>query len=240
MLEPHMLTHIEQLANYLTSSIRSTQEISRYLVENTLRSFGIVHCFFWRVDADKKMRFVSGHSKEAPSSEDFQPINLESKLPVTDCIKSGEIIWISNRDQLYKNYSEMDKYPLPAKYKTFVSVPLKYEGYPIASWGLTCEENIDPNPILISYLNTVSGMAGLYAKDLPEFKSARKDGVSRRVLSRRQNNILNLVKEKLTNQEIGVELGFSESTIRQETMKIYKILNVKNRREAAAFKFLED
>ena len=69
---------------------------------------------------------------------------------------------------------------------------------------------------------------------------SRQQGTSRRVLSRRQNNILNLIREKLTNREIGDELGYSESTIRQETMRIYQILHVNNRREAAAFKFIED
>ena len=55
-----------------------------------------------------------------------------------------------------------------------------------------------------------------------------------------KNNILNLMREKLTNREIGDELGYSESTIRQETMRIYQILDVDNRRQAAAFKFIED
>ena len=48
------------------------------------------------------------------------------------------------------------------------------------------------------------------------------------------------MREKLTNREIGDELGYSESTIRQETMRIYQILDVDNRRQAAAFKFIED
>ena len=62
----------------------------------------------------------------------------------------------------------------------------------------------------------------------------------RLVLGCQQNKILDLIREKLTNREIGEELGYSESTIRQETMRIYNILSVDNRREAAAFKFNED
>ena len=89
-------------------------------------------------------------------------------------------------------------------------------------------------------ISAVSGITGLYAQSLPELKSAIPGGVSRKVLLRRQNNILNLMREKLTNREIGDELGYSESTIRQETMRIYQILDVDNRRQAAAFKFIED
>ena len=82
--------------------------------------------------------------------------------------------------------------------------------------------------------------SSLYAKNMVEFKVALEQGVSRKLLSRRQNKILDLIKEKLTNREIGEELGYSESTIRQETMRIYRILGVGNRRGASTFKFIED
>jgi DNA-binding NarL/FixJ family response regulator len=39
--------------------------------------------------------------------------------------------------------------------------------------------------------------------------------------------------EGKTNHELASELGFSVSTIRHETMRIYQILSVSDRREAA-------
>lgn len=38
--------------------------------------------------------------------------------------------------------------------------------------------------------------------------------------------------QDFTNPQIGKELGFSESTVRQETMRIYQILQVAGRKEA--------
>jgi DNA-binding NarL/FixJ family response regulator len=40
------------------------------------------------------------------------------------------------------------------------------------------------------------------------------------------------MRDQYTNPEIAKELGFSESTIRHETIRIYQILKVSGRKEA--------
>jgi DNA-binding CsgD family transcriptional regulator len=52
-------------------------------------------------------------------------------------------------------------------------------------------------------------------------------------LSRRQILILRGMVEGKTNHELATELGFSVSTIRHETMRIYQALAVSDRKEAA-------
>jgi DNA-binding NarL/FixJ family response regulator len=51
-------------------------------------------------------------------------------------------------------------------------------------------------------------------------------------LSARQLTILSHVQDGLVNLEIAKELMLSESTIRQETVRIYRALGVGNRQEA--------
>ncbi len=53
-----------------------------------------------------------------------------------------------------------------------------------------------------------------------------------RALSDRQMLILGLMAKGLTNGQIAARVGFSESTVRQETMAIYRFLNVGGRHEA--------
>ena len=50
-------------------------------------------------------------------------------------------------------------------------------------------------------------------------------------LTTRQWTILNAIRKGLTNLEIAIELGFSESLIRQETVQIYRKLGVSGRKE---------
>jgi DNA-binding NarL/FixJ family response regulator len=52
-------------------------------------------------------------------------------------------------------------------------------------------------------------------------------------LSQRQILILRGMVEGKTNHELANELGFSVSTIRHETMRIYQALAVSDRKEAA-------
>jgi len=52
-------------------------------------------------------------------------------------------------------------------------------------------------------------------------------------LTPRQLLILSGMVEGKTNHELSVELGFSVSTVRHETMAIYKVLGVSDRKEAA-------
>jgi DNA-binding NarL/FixJ family response regulator len=52
-------------------------------------------------------------------------------------------------------------------------------------------------------------------------------------LSTRQISILRGMVEGKTNHELANELGFSVSTIRHETMRIYQALAVSDRKEAA-------
>ena len=52
-------------------------------------------------------------------------------------------------------------------------------------------------------------------------------------LSQRQIQILRGMVEGKTNHELATELGFSVSTVRHETMRIYQALGVSDRKEAA-------
>jgi DNA-binding NarL/FixJ family response regulator len=51
--------------------------------------------------------------------------------------------------------------------------------------------------------------------------------------SQRQLLVLKSITDSKTNNVIARELGFSVSTIRHETMRIFEILSVSDRREAA-------
>jgi DNA-binding NarL/FixJ family response regulator len=54
-----------------------------------------------------------------------------------------------------------------------------------------------------------------------------------RVLTPRQREILELVVEGLSNARIAERLFLTESTIKQHLRAAYKLLNVRNRTEAA-------
>ena len=80
---------------------------------------------------------------------------------------------------------------------------------------------------------------GLYLSLAHEQGSSTSRSIVERIeagsdqLTPRQVSILRGMVEGKTNHELSVELGFSVSTIRHETMAIYKELGVSDRKEAA-------
>jgi DNA-binding CsgD family transcriptional regulator len=69
------------------------------------------------------------------------------------------------------------------------------------------------------------------ARTINSLESSRESGDAK--LSARQLAILRGMVEGKTNHELAIELGFSVSTIRHETMRIYHALAVSDRKEAA-------
>ena len=71
-----------------------------------------------------------------------------------------------------------------------------------------------------------------------DFSSEKDLGVEKGLpsvdsLTKRQLNILKGMVDGKTNHDLATQLGYSVSTIRHETMRIYQALAVSDRREAA-------
>ena len=86
--------------------------------------------------------------------------------------------------------------------------------------------------LYFSLLSVFKG-ATVKQKDVREENLSGQDPSDPSALTPRQMKILTAMVEAKTNHEIAEELGFSISTVRQETMKIYKALGVMDRRAAA-------
>jgi DNA-binding CsgD family transcriptional regulator len=71
-----------------------------------------------------------------------------------------------------------------------------------------------------------------------DFSSEKELGIEKGIpsvdsLTKRQMNILRGMVDGKTNHDLATQLGYSVSTIRHETMRIYQALAVSDRREAA-------
>lgn len=53
------------------------------------------------------------------------------------------------------------------------------------------------------------------------------------MLSERQRQVLDLMGQGATYGQMALRLGYSESTVKQEAMRIFRKLGVRNRQEAA-------
>ena len=92
----------------------------------------------------------------------------------------------------------------------------------------TIEDFCVPISLYLSFQNTAK--LGLV---IPVMKSGDSRDTAAGHLTQRQIQILRGMVEGKTNHELATELGYSVSTIRHETMRIYQALAVSDRKEAA-------
>jgi len=92
------------------------------------------------------------------------------------------------------------------------------------------------SPEDISLIETMGKVCAFYLiNELPELKSAIPVNkiITQIQFSARQIQIINGFVEGKTNHELAEDLGFSVSTIRHETMDIFRLLGASDRKEAA-------
>lgn len=87
---------------------------------------------------------------------------------------------------------------------------------------------LEMTPLLATYL----GLHGSRLGTAPENSRSAGSRDAQSSLTPRQSTILRLLSENMKNREIAFAIGYSESTVRIETIAIYEKLGVSGRREA--------
>ena len=121
--------------------------------------------------------------------------------------------------------------------ESLLTVPLLRNRVPVACLLLNLESSVQESPLSEPSLQLLSKIAGFLVDTKPiriKRDSDRRNMQQDKQLPQRQVAILELVSKGLTNGQIGKEFSLSESTVRQETIKIYKFLDAHSRTEAVA------
>ncbi len=206
----------------------TTEDIARALATDYLAEFGVLGIRFGRINSDDSIvvlgqygyadadlyrdRVIPSHEWRAVTSDDTRIITGELKTKWTP----DSTMYVSSlRDRgvvqghlivhFHKPVAESEK----------------------AHVAETIDDLCVPLSLYLSFMNRPSG--GYSGGPIPA--DNRDAGAGQ--LSQRQILILRGMVEGKTNHELATEMGFSVSTIRHETMRIYQALAVSDRKEAA-------
>ena len=191
-------------------------------------------CFFELVDDEKIIpRNIVGFDDR--TLEQLPSVRLEENRPVSNVLREmklvvyGEAELASQNLQLVKGRSDLSyRNSEVSKWKSAVGIPIgANKGYSILfQIDITQYEFALENlKILESLLNAYES---LVHSALPV---ESKNEIFGKSLTKRQEEIVTLIKLGKTNFQIAFDLGYSESLIRQETITIYKKLGISGRKE---------
>lgn len=216
------LGRIESILDALLKS-ESIQDFSRSIVHSDITDGSVQGCHFYALDSESHLKPVSGYGRTYLDTE--IALSAWDDDPIAACIR--------NKEFEFQNPSkETDRGVL--------AIPLLKDSIPVGALALVVDAENKKLPIhesLIPVLMKIgayclAAFSGSSSRSAGSFSTAPRE-LNGEDLTSRQIRILELMADGMVNVEIARELMLSESTIRQETVRIYRALGVPNRSEAA-------
>lgn len=232
-----LLRQATELTNFLTGSKRSAEAIAKFLVLKTFANYSPSALYIVELTDDGYLAPVGGFGFEKTAIARLGRVPLSLHIPITDVVRRDECIFIHNVEQLYAEYPAL---------KEIESFVIKWElaiAWPILPFGAGfafLDHPVDLNEDFKHYLRLTGAVIALHLlrekveSQIPEYqRSVDRKRISID-MSNRQKVILEMLSKGSTNSEIALEIGYSESLVRQETIEIYRILGVSGRKELIA------
>ena len=206
-------------------------------------------------EQDGTLRVIGSFGMSPLALKASSDLSLWDASPMTDALRHGEPVILPTAEDVEQRYPWLGNPQHP--HEPLATWPLALPSERIGAVEVIFSESPDPDrlrsdvagvaAILALYFSLVAKRAN--GSELMEpVRTAASNGYAPahagprpaeaddprvvRALSERQMQILGLMAKGLTNGQIAARVGFSESTVRQETMAIYRFLNVGGRHEA--------
>ncbi len=228
------LKQATDLANYLTGSKRSADEIAKHLVLKTFAEYAPKALLIAQITGDGFLDPIAGFGFERLTIASWGRFPLSMHIPITDAVRNDRCIVIEGTEDF------LDGYPI---LRQIENLSLDWEAvmaWPMLPFGVGFAM-LDRVPTLDEqfehYLRLTGAVIALHLlrnesnPEIPEYQSVTAKKSVPTSLSNRQKVILEMLSKGATNSEIAIEIGYSESLVRQETIEIYRILGVSGRKE---------
>lgn len=242
------LSKISEFADFLAGRDRTLKEILNHLSRSVLEIFEVDSIAFCEVNESNQFFVTESAGISAEGAKELDTFyDMDEEWPAAETIRHGRIIWINSFSENRSDYPKLEGYPVLVGDKSLIIFPVFLLGTPVAALIITSRTQLEEKDSLNLFLTAVASVFSMYylrdhnsliehvdpqgiRKNLPSSVGSEQ----RVLLTDRQLVILRLISEDRTNKSISEFLGYSESTVRQDIMKIFAHLGCTHRSEAAA------
>lgn len=231
------LKQATELANFLTGSSRSAEEIAKFLVLKTFASYSPTALYIAEITHDGYLAPVGGFGFEKTVIATWGRFPLSMHIPITDAVRTDRCIIIDSVEDFFGNYPILNEIEnFPTDWEAVMAWPMLPfgVGFALLERAPTHSEEFEHYLRLTGAVVTLHLLGKEEFAPIPEFQNSMTKKTSPTFMTNRQKVILEMLSKGATNSEIALEIGYSESLVRQETIEIYRILGVSGRRELIA------
>ena len=238
------VTRISEFVSFLSLRHHTLETVLSHLVHRVLVDIQASSIFVSSLSDHNEVEMV-GQFGISPEIWQVYPqgTSVFKKFPITDAMRNRKTVWINTLPDWGQEYPLLKPYRFPGQERTFICLAIEKCATPVAVVGIFALPVIEIDGEIDAFLGAIANLLSLYLyseEQLPSKVRGSRDRSlplkalqTNSVLTERQLLILKLISENRTNVMISERLGYSESTIRQETIKIYAKLGCNGREEAA-------
>jgi DNA-binding CsgD family transcriptional regulator len=209
----------------------NASDFCRFITVVALRDFGAVSALMVRVEKDASPRIVGQYGQPKPENDSRLPNTAQFKA-IKKAIARQAVVALERLD---------DKSEIPGG---FLALPFSPTGDVPGALGLTFRRDLSEIHIpeaelelmqLLSELIAVNSLPRIRATGLLSklyFDTENLEDISS--ITPRQLSVLDQMAIGKTNGQIARDLNLSESTIKQESVRIFRILGVNTRQRAVS------
>ena len=160
-------------------------------------------------------------------------IDPNTNHPLTKTLNENNPTLIRTLPKWPKEYSPGPYLNIDENFKTFLCFPIARHNSLFGALSLFSTEIPKLSSQDIEFYSIIANMVVLRFEPQEDSKHANSSASSqyKSSLNEREIAIFDLIKQSKTNAEIAKVLGYSESTIRQDTIKIYRKLGISGRQD---------
>lgn len=227
-------------SDFLARQPKSYNEIAQFLVMNTFSEEKFRCIYIGELIETGVVCPLGGFGWSSEEYSSVFDVSIHEEFPLTDSIRSNTVVLCQNGPEYKEQYPAMDQFLYQGDWVSGVAIPV----YPIGGMALYSSIKLELTEAMTVFYITIGSLLGLYASRLPSALVAVALSVKEKIdlpqvpMTDRQLVIAGLLERGFNNAQIGLEIGYSESLIRQETVAIYRKLQVTGRKAMQVIKTL--
>ncbi len=225
---------VERLTLLAQALVRTPKwdELTRLLALRIFDSWSCETVMLFTVKAQGKLTMTSCYGVD--DANVVHEIVLSDHPALSNLLSKGGISWGESGARLSRLITNSLR---PSVSGAVVIAPLNRVTIPEQVLILTFAQPLPENPASKPFVSAVVSLLELRLSMMSGAdirRGSESNGEEESEFSARQMLVLHGIRDGKTNRAIAEDLGFSESTIRQETLRIYQALGVNSRRDAVS------
>lgn len=216
----------------ILASSRDGDSFCKQIVHYLHATHGAIGCFLTRLDKSAHIRWIGRYGHGSDTSN-VAALSIWDKSASAEAILSG-LPNVYSQSNTFESKFQTKQLEHPNGNGLLV-LPLKLQGQAAGSMGISFDGEISPDLANDENFEIVGLGAQTFLSyltvNIPNNYVRKATGEDSEITSR-DLEILNLLDQGLTHNEIGRKLNLSESTIKQTSAQLYKKLGVSKRLDA--------